>query len=316
MKIIKISILLALICSSFIIFKKQCTPPNARWRIGILQTASHPALDAVREGFIEQLQEELHHDVQCIIQNAEGNISHAHAIAQRFHADKTIDGIFTIATPATQAQASIETKKPIFFAAVTDPHALGFVHPTTNICGASDMIDVEKEIDLLVNLVPHAKKVGLIFNTAEVNSIILISKMKNELQKRNLTPLDFGVTSEADIPAAIEVACRKTDALLAPTDNTIASTIDLIASIALKHKKPLIVSDNLLVSHGALAASGVDYKESGRQAARLAYAVLVDGKKPFELPIAQPQSNIVLINKKTLGILGLTIPKTSKIMLL
>src|SRR3990167_2804433 len=219
MKIIKFTIIFILVLASFFILKKPFSGKKTRWRIGILQTASHPALNAARNGFIETLEKKLHNDVQFIIQNAEGNISHAHTIAQKFHADSSIDGIFTIATPATQAMASIETKKPIFFAAVTDPHALGFIHPTTNICGASDMIDVEKEIDLLVNLVPHAKKVGLIFNTAEVNSIVLINKMKDELQKRNLTPLDFGVTSEADIPAAIEVACRKTDALLAPTDN-------------------------------------------------------------------------------------------------
>ena len=285
---------------------------SARYTIGILQTASHPALDAARDGFIGQLKLLLKNDVEFIVKNAEGNISHAHTIAQRFHADKAMSAMYAIATPAAQALATVEKEKPIFIAAVTDPQALGFIHPSTNVTGASDMINIEKEIEMLVQLLPSVKTVALLYSSAEINSVVAVKKMKLELEKKGITPIELGISNEADIPTAVITACRKADALLAPTDNAIASAMPLVASLALNHKKPLLVSHNPAVKEGALAARGVDYNESGKQVAKIAYTVLVGGKKPYELPIEDAETDKVFVNKKTLDALGLTIPDVLK----
>jgi putative ABC transport system substrate-binding protein len=295
--------------SGLIIIKQAKKPVSTKaYTIGILQTASHPALDAARDGFITVLKEKLGDDVDFVENNAQGSIANAHTIAQQFHADKQFSGFFAIATPAAQAMSAVEKEKPIFIAAVTDPNALGLIHPTTNVCGTKDMIDVKAEVEMLQQLLPDAKTVGLLYASGETNSIALVKQMRQELQALGLTPIDFAVSSEADMPAVVELACRKTDVILAPTDNMVASSISLIASIANKHKKPLIVSDNMLVKFGALAARGVDYKESGKQAARIAYQVLVEGKQPHELPIEQAKSECIFINRQTLQNLGLTIP--------
>lgn len=294
----------------FIIVKhmnKSATAPA--YTIGILQTASHPALDAARDGFVEELKNKIGDSVEFVIQNAQGSVSQAHAIAQQFRANKKITGFFAIATPAAQAMSAVEKEKPIFIAAVTDPQALGLLYPTTNVCGTQDMINVKAEIDMLRQLVPHAKTVGLLYTSGETNSVALVKQMRLELEARGLMPIDFAASNEADMPAVVERACRKADVILAPTDNTVASSISLIASITHKHKTPLFVSDNMLVTFGALAARGVDYKESGKQTARIAYAVLSEGKKPSELPIEQTKTNSIYINKKTLDALGLTIPE-------
>lgn len=310
-KILLITSALVAFIAAFVLLKqtkKQKT--SATYLIGIVQTASHPALDAVRDGFIEALTNKLETTVEYVIQNAQGSVVQAHTIAQRFHANPEFHGFFTIATPATQAMSTVEKERPIFIAAVTDPQALGIVHPTTNVCGVQDMIDVKAEIEMLTQLVPHAQKIGLLYTSGETNSMTLVKKMREELEARGLIPIDFSVSNESDMQAVVELACRKTDVILAPTDNTVASTITLITALALKYKKPLIVSDNMLVRYGALASRGVDYTECGKQAAQIAYKVLLGGKKPYELPIEQAKSETIVINKTVLDALGLTVPKT------
>ncbi|MDR3550491.1 MAG: ABC transporter substrate-binding protein [Candidatus Babeliales bacterium] len=308
--LLMISVMGAIIVS-FIIFKPTSKiNKKTRYTIGIVQTASHPALDAVREGFIEELKKSIGSDVSFIIRNGEGSIANIATIAQQFHNDKNINGIFAIATPAAQAIATVEQNRPIFIAAVTDPQALGLIHPTTNVTGTKDMIDISAQIDMLVKLLPNAKTVGLIYNNGEVNSIAFVNIMRTELKNRGLMPIDFAVSSESDLPTAAQMAFLKSDVVLAPTDNMVASSIALLASLAHKNKKPLIVSDNMLVEYGALASRGVDYKESGKQTAQIAHHVLIEGKKPHEIAIQQAKSNKIYINKNSLTTLKLSIPES------
>lgn len=301
-----------IICTISWLFFRQTKQPNsaATYNIGILQTASHPALDAVCDGFVTELKNRLGEKITFVIQNAQGSVGQSHAIAQQFQANRKLNGFFAIATPAAQALGAVAKEKPIFIAAVTDPVALGLITPTTNVCGTKDMIDVKAEVQMITQLIPQAKTIGLLYTSGETNSTTLAKLMRQELTTVGLTPLDFAVSNEADMPAMVDLACRKADVILAPTDNTVAASIALIVSIANKHQKPLIVSDNMLVRFGALAARGVDYHASGKQTADLAYQVLVDGKKPFELPITQAATSQIYLNKKTLQTLGLAIPKT------
>ena len=282
---------------------------QARFTIGILQTASHPALDAVREGFMEELTKSTHSDVAFIVRNGEGSTANIHTIAQQFHNDQKIDAVLAIATPAAQALATVEKNKPIFIAAVTDPDSLGLMHATTNVTGTKDSIDVARVIDMLIALVPTATKVGLLYNNGEINSVFLVKQLRSELEKHTLSVIDFGISSESDLPTAVQIACMKSDVLLTPTDGMVALTISLIASLADKNKKPLIVSDNTLVSYGALASRGVDYKDSGKQTAQMAYQVLIGAKNPYEMPVEQAHSQAIYINKKRLHALGLVVPE-------
>lgn len=302
-------ITLALIATFIILKHVQKPHPNAQYTIGILQTASHPALDAARDGFIEELQNSLGNKVNFIIQNAQGSISQAHNIAQQFHANKKLTGFFAIATPTAQAISSVEKERPIFIAAVTDPNGLGLLNPTTNVCGATDMIDVSGQIEMLTQLLPQAKTVGILYTTGETNSIVLVKMMHTKLAQKGLHAIDFAVSNESDMQAVVELACRKVDIILAPTDNTVASTISLISAIALKHKKPFIVSDNMLVKFGPLAARGVDYKENGKQTGKIAHEVITTSKKPFEIPIEQTICEKIYLNQTTLAALEISIPE-------
>lgn len=285
---------------------------NAKWTIGILQTASHPALDAARDGFIAQVKKELGKDVDFVIRNGQGSINSIYALAQQFHAKSSITGIFAIATPAAQAMISVEKEKPIFIAAVSVSPELGIVFEESNICGASDMINVKAEIKALKALLPDAKIVGIVFSSAETNSVAMSKVMITELEAAGLEPYSVGIASEADMEPAVMSALRKVDVLLAPTDNTVANTITLIADLADRAHKPLIVSDNMLVKYGALMARGVDYYASGVLAGISAVQVLTGSKKPFELPIVQAESKYIYINKQVMEKLGITIPASIK----
>lgn len=301
--IIGMGIAIAALYKSKIVRKK-----DQLYTIGIVQTASHPALDAARDGFMAVIKQEVGDKIGFVVHNGQGTISTIHTIAQQFHAKRDIDAIFAIATPAAQAVVSVEKEKPVIVAAVTVSPELGISFNESNVCGASDMIDVRKEVEAMQALLPDTvKTVGIIFCTAEVNSVAMSQIMVTELERAGYVPTLVGVTSEADIESALLSAARKVDAFLAPTDNVVANAISLIADIAQKVNKPLIVSDNMLVQYGALMARGVDYYESGKQAGAIALQVLMEHKKPSDLPIVRANNREIFVNKQVLEQLGLTI---------
>lgn len=296
----------ALIASAVLLLKYQQQAPGTHMlTIGILQTASHPALDAARDGFITTMEKELNENVQFIIRNAEGSIPAAHTIAQNFKAHN-VDGIFAIATPAAQAVASQEKTKPIVIAAVTDPEAAGVCN--TNVFGCTDHISIAETIDLLRELIPQARTVAIIANSGEVNSHVQAQEMQAILIARGLKPLVIGITSEADIAAAVLSACQKADVLLVPNDNIVGSSIQLVASLALKNKRAVIACANTFVEQGALAARGVDYYATGVHAAHQALQVLAKGITPEKTAITHPREGNITINTKVADALALKIP--------
>jgi putative tryptophan/tyrosine transport system substrate-binding protein len=302
-------IILAISIGIIVFFKRsKMTTRKSAYTIGILQTASHPALDAAREGFIDIVQKNLGDSVDFIVRNGQGSISSIHTIAQQFHAKQDIDAVFAIATPAAQAMVSVEKEKPIIIAAVSISPELSDIFSAPNISGTSDMIDVRKEVEAMKALLPETiKTVGILFCSAEINSVAMSQVMVTELERAGYTPILCGVSSEADMESAVLSAIRKVDVLLAPTDNVVANSIALIADIVQKVGKPLIVSDNLLVQHGALMARGVDYYESGKQSGEIALQVIVHKKKPKNLPIVRADNREIYVNKQVLEQLGYTI---------
>lgn len=306
--------LIAALVLGIIIIKKTVNHSQAihKWNVAIIQTASHPALNAARNGFITDLQEKLGTDIGFTIRNGEGSINTLYAIAQQFHARQDIDAIYAIGTPAAQAMAAVEKEKPIIIAAVTVSPELGISFDAPNICGVSDMINVRAEAEAMQQLLPNIQTVGIVFSTAETNAVATSKIMVTELERAGYIPTLIGIASESDIEPAVMSALRKVDALLAPTDNTIANTIALISDLARKAEKPLIVSDNMLVKHGPLMARGVDYHQAGIDAAHTALELLINHKKPYELPILGADTQDVFVNMQTADALHVVIPEKLK----
>ena len=305
--IILLAMVITIVTAIVIIKRTRTIKPSSALTIGILQTASHPALDAARDGFIDNITNNSGGAITCIVHNAQGSIVNAHAIAERFHADPTIVAIYAIATPALQAIATIEKQKPIFIAAVTNPHQLGLIDKQTNICGTTDMIDIPGTINAIKHIMPHISTIALVYNPAESNSVIQVKIMEKELAKHSIKAIHIGISTEVEIPQAIASALSKADALLVPTDNLIASAMPIISHLAQIAKKPLIASHNQAVEQGAFMARGVDYYESGKQTSEIALQVLCKEKKPSNLPIRPTQSDTIMVNKQRLDELGITI---------
>ncbi len=260
----------------------------SRYVVGILQTASFPALDAARDGFVAEMKNNFGDDVTFVEQNAQGSITQAQAIAASFKAkQRTFDAFYAIATPAVQALKQQITTKPILFAAVTDPVGLHLREPGSNLTGSSDMADIHKQIVYLTSLLPKVKKVSLLYNPAEPNSALLIKRMKSELDLLHISYFEAGANTEAEVASATEQATAHGEVVLIPTDNTVSSAFPIVKQICDKARVPVIVTWTG-EKEAPLMQFGVDYTQSGKQAAMLLKAMLIDHKKPSELPVQFP----------------------------
>lgn len=276
--------------------------------IAIIQTASHPALDAVKDGLIEEFKHALPSH-RVILHNGQGSIDQLHMMAKSASQNPQVEAIVAIATPAAQAVAHVEREKPIIIAAVTDPQAAGVTQP--NVCGILDMIDCTKELQLIKTLVPTAKTMGILCNIGEVNAVSLANSMKELCAKKNITCIQLGIAHENDILQVLEQRLHECDMLWAPLDNSVANSISLIIDKTIQAKKPFFVSDNLLVGKGALAAAGVDYNISGKQAAHIVTDVLSKNQKPTEISFKKPTIDTFWINRSVMKELGFQEPDSS-----
>jgi putative tryptophan/tyrosine transport system substrate-binding protein len=282
-------------------------PRGEKRKIGIVQTVSHSALNEAKEGFISAIKGS---GIEVVVQNAEGSLAQARSIVQAYHADPAIQGIYAIGTPAAQTAVSIEKKKPIIFAAVTDPQHAGILQE--NSCGASDLIDAQALVAMLKELLPQANKIAIPFNPSEVNSVGSVKLLKEELKKQGLESLEVGISQESEISAAITKASLEADVFVIPTDNLMASAMPLIVKTAAKQKKAVISSFNSAVAEGAIAARGADYFALGKKAGEMALTVLEKGSIPKDLPIYTAKESQILFHAKTCADLGINIPASWK----
>lgn len=303
-------IIICLLIAGALLFTKwrSASQEEGSITIGILQTATHPALDQSREGFQEEMNRLYNGKVHFVVQNAEGSLSQAQSIAESFHAQKKITAIYAIATPALQAAARVEKEKPIIIAAVSYPESLGALSPGTNVFGASGRVNTATLAEMIKTLLPKAKNVAIIYNPGDHNSQMMVKEMETALAAKGLTSSAFGINSESEIAQTIALAARKGDIILLPTDNLLASAIALVSKEALKRKIPLIASDNTLVEKGALAAQGINYFDSGKEAAKQAYRVLSLGESPEHVGIIESADSEVYINANVLKALEIKIP--------
>lgn len=276
--------------------------------IGILQTASHPALDQAREGFKKQVHAALGKNIQFIEHNFEGNSTNGLLMAQSLANDPHVACIYAIATPAAQLAVSIEQQKPIVIAAVTNPKILAEEgNIPENLYGATDMIDVQAQVKTIKTLLPQIHKIGIVYNQAEANATYLHEAMKEAMSTAGIEVMSIGVSSEAELGNQVKYACAQVDAVIAPTDNLIIAAAGYVNDICLASKKPFIVSDPPSVANGPLmAAGGVDYTKSGIIAGTMA-TQLLQGRKPDERFVNATQIKTI-VNKKTMDALGLKLP--------
>jgi len=291
--------------------------PAMKYKIGIAQLGTHDALDAAREGFIDQMEEEGFvegENVDYIIRNAAFDSSNYATIAQYF-VSADLDLIFSIATPITQACASaVEgTDIPVIFAAVTDPVTAGFAEsweePGGQVTGASDWADVGAQVKLGMDIHP-ASRLGVIYNAGEVNSVVQIdelNKVKSSLNITDIVPATVATT--ADVYAAAMSLVGRVDAIWVPSDNTVAGAIQSVVAVCEDNDIPLFGSDiSSIAKGGCISGQGLDYYVNGEEAAKLA-ALVLEGEDPAEIPISTTPMTIIYLCQDAAERMGTTIPQ-------
>ena len=283
-------------------------------KVGILQLIEHNALDSAREGFVQALADNGLTDGDTIVldyQNAQGDPSNLSTMSQRF-VNNNSDLVLTIATGAAQSMASNTTEIPILFTAVTDPVDAGLVAsneaPGGNVSGTNDMSPIAQQIDLMLQLKPETKTVGLLYNSSEDNSILQIDIVKGVLEEKGIAWVEQTVTNSSDVQQAAQSVVPKVDAVYLPTDNVIASAMPIVAQVANDAKVPVICGEENMVLSGGLATLGLNYYNLGYQTGEMAIRILVEGADISAMPVESQTDFNYVINGETAAAIGIEIP--------
>lgn len=260
----------------------QSTPLH----ISILQVVEHPALNATREGLLEELKALGYKDLRVDFQSAQGNTALAAQIAQKF-ASNHPDVIVAIGTTAAQAAltATKGLKIPVVFSSVTDPLSAKLVgsleKPEGHVTGVSNFISVEPQFRLFKRLRPELKTLGIVYNPGEANSVELLKVMEQAAKEMGLNLVTATAAKTSEVMTATQSLCGKADAVFINNDNTALAAFKSVTKAAQGCGIPAFVSDVDLVDQGALAALGPNQKDLGRQTARMIDRILKNPEAPL-----------------------------------
>ncbi len=287
------------------------------YRIGINQLVEHDALDASYKGFVDALAEAGYvegKNLELDYQVAQGDMSTAGTIATKQVNDKP-DLILSIATPSAQAVVNATKDIPVLVTAVTDPASAGLVAsneaPGGNVSGTSDLTPVKKQIELLKQLVPDAKKIAVLYSSSEVNSMVQADLAKAAGKELGIEVIDSTVSNSNEIQQVVQSLVGKVDAVYAPTDNLIASSMSTVAQVANANNLPVICGEGGMVDNGGLATYGIDYYELGVLTGKQAVKILEGTATTADMPIEYlPDEKCKLqINSEVAKQLGIIIPE-------
>ncbi|MEG2708358.1 MAG: tryptophan ABC transporter substrate-binding protein [Vagococcus sp.] len=288
--------------------KKQEIPT-----VGILQYVSHPALDDIYKGMVDALAKEGFKDgetVRLVFQNGQADQSKLTSMSQHLINEKS-DVLVGIATPAAQALANQTQTTPIILGAISDPQSAGLVtsneRPGGNVTGVSDQAPVKAQMELVKQLLPEKKMMGILYSSAEDNSAYQVKKISEEASRSGYEVRKYPVPSTNEISQMMQVMAREVDFVYVPTDNTMANAMQTIVDVANQHHIPVIPSVDTMVEQGGLATVGINQYELGVQTGKMVADVLTGKSQPATTPIYTFETGDIIINKKQADNFGITL---------
>ena len=279
------------------------------YKVGVLQLVEHGALDQTNKGFVAALDES---GVAYTIdqQNAQNDQSACQTIASKLVNDGD-DLIFAIATPAAQAVAGATSDIPVVGSAITDYAESGLVdsneEPGGNVTGSSDLTPVADQIELLRQLLPEAKSVGILYCSAESNSTVQVELAEEVLEDAGIAHERYAVSSSNEIQQMVESMVGKVDAIYAPTDNTIAAGASQVGQICKENKLPFVTGEEGMCKAGGLFTLSINYEDLGYAAGEMAVKILKGEAKPEDMAIEHLSSKdlVVVKNDEMAEVLGI-----------
>ncbi len=283
---------------------------SAQYSIGIVQTIEHGALDQANQGFVDALKDAGISEDSIEQQNAQGDQSACQTIATTYANDGK-DLVLAIGTQAAQAMSGASTDIPIVGTAITDYVDAGLIssneEPGGNVTGTSDLTPVADQIDMLHKLLPDAKKVGILYCSAESNSLVQVEMAEAACKELGIETERYTVSSSNEIQQVVESTVGKVDALYAPTDNTIAAGMSTVSMVANENKLPVIVGCDTMVEDGGLCSYSINYYDLGYKAGEMAVEILENGGDPATMSIEYLSSDEceLVTNEETAEALGI-----------
>ena len=280
--------------------------------VGICQLVQHDALDAATQGFKDALTEALGDAVTFDEQNASGDIPTCGTIVNGFAANN-VDLILANATPALQAAVSATQTIPILGTAVTEYGVAldieGFDGTVGgNVSGTSDLAPLDQQAQMLMELLPDAKTVGILYCSAEANSVYQADVVKACLEDAGLTVNIYTFADSNDVATVTSTACSECDALYIPTDNTAASCTEAINNVAEPAGVPIIAGEEGICKGCGIATLSISYYDLGVTTGKMAAKILTGEADISEMPIEYYQNPVKKYDAARCELLGITVP--------
>ena len=282
------------------------------YTVGICQLVQHPALDAATQGFKDALTEAFGDKVTFEEGNAANDIPSCATICNGFVMSE-VDLILANATPALQAAASATDSIPVLGTAVTEcgvALSIDNFNGTvgTNISGTSDLAPLDQQADMVSELFPDAKNVGILYCNGEPNSKYQAKVVRECLEKKGLTVKEYTFADSNDVSTVTATACDENDVLYIPTDNTAASCTEAINAIALPAGVPIVAGEEGICKGCGVVTLSIDYYELGRTTGQMAVKILKGESDISEMPIEYYPEPVKKYNADIASKLNITVP--------
>ena len=282
------------------------------YTVGICQLVKHPALDAATQGFKDALTEAFGDKVTFEEGNAANDIPSCATICNGFVMSE-VDLILANATPALQAAASATDSIPVLGTAVTEygvALSIDNFNGTvgTNISGTSDLAPLDQQADMVSELFPDAKNVGILYCSGEPNSKYQAKVVRECLEKKGLTVKEYTFADSNDVSTVTATACDENDVLYIPTDNTAASCTEAINAIALPAGVPIVAGEEGICKGCGVVTLSIDYSELGRTTGQMAVKILKGESDVSEMPIEYYPEPVKKYNADIASKLNITVP--------
>ena len=306
-----ISILTLLAASILIVGcanKKEEAKTEKVYKIGVSQIVEHPALDDAKKGFEDAIKKS-GLKVEFDDKNANKDMSAQTMIMQQFKNDKK-DLVFAISTPTAQAaMAQIDPATPIVFSSVSDPAGAGLVGKS-NITGTSGVPEIESNLKLIKEAFPNAKKIGVLYNTSEQNSVVQVKMLKELAPKYGFEVIAESSTNANEMVSALAKISKEIDVFYAIQDSTLVTYFKNLSEKMNEQKIPIIGSNEVFTNLGGLISQGTTDYQIGYRAGEMAVEILKNGKKPSDIKIESVQMPTISINKANMELLGIKLPES------
>ncbi len=298
-----LTILLATIC----LFALCACGTGSNLKVGVVQTTQHPALDAATQGFVDALKENGITDVD--VQNASGESANCSTIVGNFVADG-VDLIMANATPALQAASAATDTIPVLGTSITVYDVVLGGSVPKNVSGTTDLAPLDEQASMIKELFPNAKKVGILFCSAEPNSQYQVDKISKFLDEDGIETVNYVFNDSNDITAVTEKAVNdKVDVIYIPTDNTAASNTQAIANVVLPAGIPVFTGEEGPCAGCGVATLTISYYDIGFKTGEMAADILLNGADISTMEIESAPQFVKKFNKTNAEKLGITIPE-------